>query len=208
MKNAMNASLLGILCMFAQNILPAQAKSTEGASLVNLADTLIEQGRGDEAEAAYRLALQNDPRLFDAMAGIGLTKLLKGQLPEAQRDFYHTLEEDYRNARAHYGLGISYFRQGNFSEAAREFNKSLFENTRNADAHFMLAETFRAQGNQHAAVPEYREAARLNPERAANYYLGTIGSIARPTQQTVAAEAAQDPRKIIPGSAPESGAID
>lgn len=74
----------------------------------DLANLLLLADRPDEAEAAYRRAIELDPRKVSALFNLGLLMQQKGEVREALRLYREAVEADPRHAWAHYQIGTLY----------------------------------------------------------------------------------------------------
>jgi tetratricopeptide (TPR) repeat protein len=72
------------------------------------ADQFYRSGALAQAEQAYRVALNMDPRQPIAYYRLGNIAFRKGQYPQAAQYFQRTVELSPRNAKAHYNLGVVY----------------------------------------------------------------------------------------------------
>jgi tetratricopeptide (TPR) repeat protein len=98
-----------------------RASETAGSGLggpsVNLARTLNEMGKDEEAEAAFREAIRKEPTL--ALAHFGLANFLmrKDRLEEAESAFRAAIAVDAEHAEAHCNLGSVLARLDRLDEA-------------------------------------------------------------------------------------------
>lgn len=101
------------------------------ASAPDNADALIHEGdayyalqRCPAADAAYELALRNDPKATQAETGLGRC-LLKTDPRAAELAFTQAIADDPANADALNDLGIARDLQGNFAGAAEPYSRAL-----------------------------------------------------------------------------------
>jgi tetratricopeptide (TPR) repeat protein len=94
---------------------------------VNLGNTLLSQGRLDEAIEQYERALEMKPDLAEAHSNLGLALKARGDLREATRHYLIALEIDPALPDAHNNLGVILAQQGRFDEAIRHFRRALEE---------------------------------------------------------------------------------
>jgi len=78
-----------------------------------------------EAERAYRRALDADPRLALAWAGLGMIQLERGQPGVAARTLARAVECDPRMPEAHYHLAFALSASGDYPGALRETSRAL-----------------------------------------------------------------------------------
>jgi tetratricopeptide (TPR) repeat protein len=110
------------------------------AALYALGVALDDAGRWREAEAAYRLALQRQPRYAEALFRLGLAALRRGDLERAELRFRRAVARAGRPfPAARNNLGVALARMGAVDEAAREFARAVEEANGYADAERNLA---------------------------------------------------------------------
>jgi tetratricopeptide (TPR) repeat protein len=130
----------------------------------NLANTLAQSGKPEEAIAHYRNALQSDPAHFDAHMNLGLALAKTGQVEEAIAQFRHSLQIQPGYAKAHLNLGDALLRQGRTDEAVASLQQALALQPNYAKAHYDLANVWFDQGRMDDAVAHYRMAIAADPE--------------------------------------------
>ncbi len=74
----------------------------------DLANLLLLADQPEEAEAAYRRAIELDPRKVSALFNLGLLLQQRGEVREALRLYREVVEVDPRHAWAHYQIGTLY----------------------------------------------------------------------------------------------------
>jgi type IV pilus biogenesis/stability protein PilW len=118
-------------------------------------------GRYEEAEQAFRKALERDSYLTDARNNLGVLFDKTGRKSEAEEQFrkaltdpaYSTPEKTYLN------LGLMYASEGRRDEAIRELRKSVEIAPKYFRAHYELASQLEATGKLEEAAREYEVAA-------------------------------------------------
>jgi hypothetical protein len=93
--------------------------------VVNLGNTLLQQGRYDEAIERYREALAMKPDLAEAYANWGLALKAKGDLPGAMARTIDALRIDPSLADAHYNLGVTLAAMGRREDAVKAFRRAV-----------------------------------------------------------------------------------
>lgn len=134
-----------------------------------LAQSLREQKRYDEAIKEYNEAIKSDPKYSEAYAGLGMLKLDANSLGEAEGAFKQAIQYNSGNSTAHYGLGKTYLKMGNIDAAIKELNTALYQNKNSFPAHQAMGEAYQAQGNTNAALAEYRKSIDIKPENPEAY---------------------------------------
>lgn len=92
---------------------------------VNLGNTLLQQGRFDEAIRQYRKALEQKPDLAEAHVDWGIALREKGDTAGAVTQYLEALKIDPSLPDAHYNLGVALALQGRRDRAAQAFRRAL-----------------------------------------------------------------------------------
>ena len=92
---------------------------------VALGHALKADGRGEEAEQAYKEAISRDSGNAMARMGLGELKISTGRAEEAAREFERALRQKPSLAAAHLGLGNAYAFMGRNEEALDCYNRTL-----------------------------------------------------------------------------------
>lgn len=92
---------------------------------VNFGNTLLQQGRYDEAIEQYRQALEKKPDLAEAHVDWGIALKEKGDPAGAVTQYLEALKIDPDLPDAHYNLGIALAEQGRGDRAAQAFRRAL-----------------------------------------------------------------------------------
>ena len=132
----------------------------------NLADTLLQIGRVDEAMVHFQKALEIQPGLAEAYNGLGIALLQRGQANEAFICFQKTLESQPDYAEAHYNLGNILLQNGRVDEAVIHLQKVLEIQPGDAPAHNYLADALLQQGRVDEAISHLQTALKLQPDDA------------------------------------------
>lgn len=115
-----------------------------------------DDGKQDQAAAAYRKALEIDPCLVAALINLANIHYSRDELAEAQALYERAigLESDF--FEAHFNLGNIYHDLGRYLEAQVCYKEALRLNPFYADTHFYLAVTYEKLGLSHEAAPHWR----------------------------------------------------
>ena len=147
----------------------------------NLAITLQELGKLDEAETSYREAIALKPDYTEAYCNLGITLSELGRLDDAEASYRKaiTLKPDY--AEAYNNLGNLLQEQDKFNDAETSFRQALSLNPNFAEVHGNLGNTLKELGRLDDAVASYREAIKMKPDSAeVKYNLGiTLNELGR-----------------------------
>jgi Flp pilus assembly protein TadD len=109
---------------------------------------LITERKLTDAEAAYRRALELEPRLGLAWDGLGLVFYDAGRLADARPAFGRALEIDPDSARATFHLALVRDRAGELEAAAAGYNRALSLSPFDAEIAEHLAQVERKYGVQ------------------------------------------------------------
>ena len=120
---------------------------SEARRLVNLANTLLGEDRTDEAIAAYRRAIDEQPDLAEAHHNLGVALRSSGHLREALDEFQTAAELAPEIADLHFGVGVTLARLDRPAEAAEAFRRALALKPDHAAAARELASVEAAAGS-------------------------------------------------------------
>ncbi|MQA31125.1 MAG: tetratricopeptide repeat protein [Luteitalea sp.] len=115
-----------------------------------------DEGKQEQAAAAYRKALEIDPNLVAALINLANIHYTRDELVEAQALYERAigLESDF--FEAHFNLGNIYHDLARYPEAQACYQDALRLNPFYADTHFYLAVTYEKMGLSHEARPHWR----------------------------------------------------
>jgi len=127
-----------------------------------------------QAEAAYRAAIDRDNYLASAHNGLGWILQYQERYAESIAAFEIARQLDDQEEEIFNGLGWSLFLSNRYDEAEPMFRRAIELDPTYADAHFGLGRTYEEQGRRAEALAAFLETKRLN----ANYF-GIDDAIAR-----------------------------
>jgi tetratricopeptide (TPR) repeat protein len=132
-----------------------------------LGNVYIDLGRHDDAEAAYRHALDRDPD-FAAYAynGLGTVYDDLGRYEEAEAAYRNAIDRDPDYATPWNGLGNVYADLGRYDDAEAAYRQAIDLDPDDAYAYHGLGNVYRAQGRYDDAETAYRKVIALDPEIA------------------------------------------
>ncbi|WP_454017787.1 O-linked N-acetylglucosamine transferase, SPINDLY family protein [Azospirillum sp. Marseille-Q6669] len=149
--------------------------------------TLHNDGRGDEAERAYRQILKREPRNPDAWHLLGVLQSERGDFDAGIASIRTALS--IREAlEYHLNLGSALLDSGRVDESLDALMAALRLGPNRADIHFRLGNLFRLQRRPNESVAAYRQAIALQPGFVEA--LNNLGSLFLEVGQTDAAVAA------------------
>jgi protein O-mannosyl-transferase len=129
----------------------------------NLAMSLLEFGKTDEALEHLKMAANLTPHDPDTQYVLGIYFLQHNQLEEAAHRFNIALADRPEFPEAHNALGSALSRQGKLDEAIAQFSETLRLKPDFAVAHENWAAVLIKQNKIAQAIPHFAEAVRLKP---------------------------------------------
>lgn len=158
----------------------AEVLPRDAQAQLNLGKALHEQGRIEEALAAYDAALRLKPDLAAAHAGAGLAYGDLRQLNAAAAHYERSLDLEPKNAKVECNYAGVLVAMGDKAEARRRYEHSLALDPTLFLAHKELGDLLFEGGEVDAAIAHYSEAVRLNADFAeAKRQLARAQSITR-----------------------------
>jgi tetratricopeptide (TPR) repeat protein len=131
-----------------------------------LADTLMKEGKFDEAITHFQRALQIDPESAEIQNNLGNAFLRKKNWPEAKTAYETALKYQPNLTSALNNLGICLAEMGKPDEALAEFDAALRVDPGFLDTHRNLAILFLQIGRRDEAIAHLKQALRLKPDDA------------------------------------------
>jgi Flp pilus assembly protein TadD len=143
---------------------PLESPAAErGHSYVNLGIALASEGRLEDAVAAYRRAIEADPRDALAHANLGAALAAAGRVQDAGDELVTALRLDPGLAGAHRTLGMLLAQRGDFAGAEGHFREIVARDPESAMDRTDLANAILEQGRVDEAVSLYREVLASDP---------------------------------------------
>lgn len=99
----------------------------------------LEAALPEEAESAYRRALELDPRHADANLNLGRLLHERGEVAAAERHYRQALTTSPGDATAAFDLGVALEDQGRLEEAEAAYRAAIEAEPGYADAHYNLS---------------------------------------------------------------------
>ncbi len=128
----------------------------------NLGVAYMNQQRGDDALAQFKLAIAADPSLAVPHMNAGIVLLVLQRLPESKAELEKAAKIDPSNPRVWYNLGLLERAQSNCDPSIADFEQVVKLDPNSADGHYFLGSCYLEKQNFAKAADEYREAIRLN----------------------------------------------
>ncbi|MGH6880065.1 tetratricopeptide repeat protein [Hypericibacter sp.] len=172
-----SGAILGFIVALALGLQPAAAasrlddcKAQTATDWTVCGNAAFDEGRYDDAMAAYNQALRLDPRAWDTLFNRGTLAMGLGDNAAAIRDFDQALaiasdhcpEICFNRATAHY-------RMLRFPEAIADYSAVLTLLPENDQALFQRGICYSLVGNNDAALRDFAEVTRLKPGYVAAY---------------------------------------
>jgi Tfp pilus assembly protein PilF len=132
----------------------------------NLAATLANAGKYDEAITHYATALQLRPNFPEAHNHWGIVLTRQGKLDEALRQFDLALQLNPAQADAHNNAGIILVQQGNLADAAERFAAAVRINPAYYEAYDSWGIVALRQGKVDEAMTHFQSALQIKPDYA------------------------------------------
>ena len=146
---------------------PPQAKKAASSLLVE-AETLMGEGRVNDAKSKIREELRQNPANAEAYDLLGAISVSEKDYPGALDAFQHALELEPSSTRARNNLGSVYVAQGRFDAAEQEFRTVLRTAPANRDANYNLGLVLLEQGSPAKAILHFQRIRPTNLETKFN----------------------------------------
>ncbi len=124
-----------------------------------------QEGRQEEAIAAYQEALADNPECAPAWHAIGNIRSGQGRLDQAEACYLKAIELDPLDTSSHNNLANIYISRGMTDRALKLYARILEIDPGYTDAHYNLGKTLAGQGRLEQAIPHLRDAVRLAPRQ-------------------------------------------
>ena len=143
----------------------AQALRPEDVkALATLGTALARSGHGDEAESAYRRALQSDPDSVLAWLGMAVLHAEREQWADAERAYAEVLRREPEHAKAHAGLGFVLSAQARHADAIAQYRAAIVADEKLLQAYNGLALALEATGQTDEALRVLESALQHAPD--------------------------------------------
>ena len=134
-----------------------------------MGNTLQEQGKLEEAIAAYNKALDIKPDYAEVYNNMGNVLQDQGKLEEAIKAYNKALALKPDYAAAFSNVGNTFQRQGKLEEAIAAYNKALDIKPDYAEVYNNMGNVLQDQGKLEEAIKAYNKALALKPDYAAAF---------------------------------------
>lgn len=133
-------------------------------AIIGLADTLVAQGRTDEAIAGYEHFLEADPDNAQILYRLAQVQLDAGRDAAAGENFRKTLQAEPKTARAEVGMAVVAFHAGRAADAKAALARALAIDPRARFARYNAALIAESEGDLARALAEYRSEIEAYPD--------------------------------------------
>ena len=133
----------------AEEAIPADA---HGLNAYNRAKYLNDHGRLNDAEALYRRAIEQNPRLSAAYNNLGLLLADRGELQRAAPLLSQAIQLEPNDPDAQINYGMVLARQNEYADAIEHFRQALKLDPNNTAARYNLAAGLMMQGHNPEAI--------------------------------------------------------
>ncbi len=123
-------------------------------------------GRLEEAEQAYRQALDAAPQHPEALHLLGLVSYRLNRISDALDYLAQATERQPASSLYWFNLGVVSQRAGHPQQAIDAYRKAIVLNPRYLEAHVNMGNALRDRGDLAGSVQTYRTALALNPSQA------------------------------------------
>ncbi len=121
----------------------------------------------EQAEKAFKQALELDPQNYQSMVSLGrLYSLDLSKLDQAEKLLQQALDESPDNLEGRFVLGVVYGLKGEKQKALNEFNFTFAKESELALYHFEIGRILEKVGDKPGALQHYQRAVVLNPKLA------------------------------------------
>jgi arylsulfatase A-like enzyme/tetratricopeptide (TPR) repeat protein len=125
-------------------------------AMIGLADTLVAQGKVDDAIAGYEHFLKQDPNNAQILYRLAQVQLDAGRDDAAAANFRKTLAVEPATARAEVGLGVVFFHDNKPGEAKAALARALAIDPKARWARYNMALIAESEGATAEALADYR----------------------------------------------------
>ncbi len=154
---------------------PATKPITEDLAYAHKGDQLVANRRFEEAEAAYREAIQKNPNKAVYYGKLGIALYQQRKYKEAEAEYKKATKLDPHSADLFFNLGLALYQRQKYADAETEFRRALKINPNEAAFHSNLGTTLAIRGKLLEAEVEFREAIKFSPTDASHHHgLGNV----------------------------------
>ena len=153
-----SATLVAVLVVLLPGLM-TRGQSAKPAEAI----ALEQQGKLEEAAAAWRAVTAQNPRDAGAFASLGVVLSKEQKYPEAAAAYKKALALDRKLPGVELNLGLAEFKQGNFEAAIAPFRAALVAQPQNAQARALLGLSWYGAKRFAEAAKQLKVAAKSDP---------------------------------------------
>lgn len=131
----------------------------------NLGNYLKDEGRTEEALAAYRIALEKDPDFANVLVNIGVIFYNQNQHEQAEKYYRLALEKDPLSVRTRANLAHMLVSQGRYEEASKLYRSIIKTDAKHAAAYHGLGIIYANTNKLEEALDNFNYALLLDPSK-------------------------------------------
>ncbi|MCP5158138.1 MAG: tetratricopeptide repeat protein [Gammaproteobacteria bacterium] len=147
----------------AEYIAAEMTNANRPESYLNIGLIHVAQGEFDQAEAAYRSALQLQPTFTQAAVNLADLYRMQGRDEDGEKTLHQALEFDPQNAAAHHALGLLLIRQKRLPEAMIELAEAARLGSGNPRYGYVYAVALNGVGQRPQAIQELETVLTKHP---------------------------------------------
>jgi tetratricopeptide (TPR) repeat protein len=166
----------------------------------NLAFTLLQLGKVEEAVAQSRATLRLDPGNAEAQSNLGNGLLELGRTQEAIAELQQAAQARPNLPETHFDLSRAYLRAGDFPAEIAQLQQALGLRPNDPKARNNLANALFKTGRVKDAIPQYQEAVRESPG-VAELHFNFAQALLQAGQTPAALAQLQETLRLKPGLA-------
>ncbi|MCH7884920.1 MAG: tetratricopeptide repeat protein [Planctomycetes bacterium] len=142
---------------------------------LGLGSNYFRQNKIDDAETAFRKAIELDPTYADAHYNLGNCLFRKRLYTEAAEAYRESLRVGRGSAATYYNLANALKKLGQRENALKHYRRAIRLNPRHAKAMVNMGNTLREMEKLDEALEQYHRAVKIAPSHfMAHYYMGVV----------------------------------
>lgn len=155
---------------------------------LGLGSNYFRMGKIDDAETAFRKAIELDPSYADAHYNLGNCLFRKHLFTDAAKAYRESLHVGRDSAATYYNLANTLKKLGQRDQAIKHYRRAIRLNPRHAKAMVNLGNTLREMGKLEEAMERYHRALRVAPNHfMAHYNMAVVLGIQGELEQALKA---------------------
>lgn len=136
----------------------------------NLGITYEKLKKLEDAERAYKKAIDLAPEEVDANYNLGLVYMDMQNYEDAIDNFERVLDVDNEDSNTYFNIGLSYFKLKQYAAAQYYFERTVEINPEDIYAHFYLGNILKDNGEKDLAVEKFNRVLEISPDYSWAYF--------------------------------------